>query len=69
MYFKALQELLSLDPSLIDVFNEEMLNLHRGQSLDLYWRENLSCPNEKEYINMVMNSELRNPSPLIIVMN
>lgn len=55
MYFKALQELIKLDPGLIYVFNQEMLNLHRGQSLDLYWRENLSCPNEDEYINMVMN--------------
>lgn len=57
MYFKALNCLLQLDPKLVDVFNEEMLNLHRGQSLDLYWRENLSCPSEEEYINMVMNSE------------
>lgn len=55
MYFRALQELIQLDPNLVYVFNEELLNLHRGQSLDLYWRENLSCPNEDEYINMVMN--------------
>lgn len=57
MYFKALKCLLQLDTGLIDVFNEEMLNLHRGQSLDLYWRENLCCPSEEEYVNMVMNSE------------
>ncbi|CCH44924.1 Geranylgeranyl pyrophosphate synthetase [Wickerhamomyces ciferrii] len=55
MYFQALQQLLELDPQLVTVFNEEMINLHRGQSLDLYWRENLICPKESEYINMVMN--------------
>jgi geranylgeranyl diphosphate synthase type 3 len=35
---------------------EELLNLHRGQGMDLYWRENLICPTEPEYIEMVNNS-------------
>ncbi|KAK4054936.1 hypothetical protein OIV83_000860 [Microbotryomycetes sp. JL201] len=34
---------------------EEMLNLHRGQGMDLFWRENLICPTEPEYIDMVNN--------------
>lgn len=37
---------------------EELLNLHRGQGMDLYWRENLICPTEPEYIEMVNNSEI-----------
>lgn len=35
---------------------EELLNLHRGQGMDLFWRENLICPTEPEYIDMVNNS-------------
>jgi geranylgeranyl diphosphate synthase type 3 len=58
IYFKAMGELLRLgDPVCVQEFNEELLNLHRGQSLDLYWRENLVIPREDEYIEMVMNSE------------
>ena len=35
---------------------EELLNLHRGQGMDLYWRDSLTCPTEEEYIDMVSNS-------------
>lgn len=55
MYFVAIQEALSLGPEAIKILNEEFLNLHRGQAMDLYWRESLICPSEKEYIDMVMN--------------
>jgi len=34
---------------------DELLNLHRGQGLDLFWRESLSCPSEPEYLAMVNN--------------
>ena len=34
---------------------DEMLNLHRGQGMDLYWRDNLVCPTEAEYVEMVNN--------------
>lgn len=34
---------------------DEMVNLHRGQGMDLYWRDNLVCPTEAEYIEMVNN--------------
>ena len=32
------------------------MNLHRGQGLDLYWRETLECPSEEDYLEMVNNS-------------
>lgn len=35
---------------------EELLNLHRGQGMDLFWRDSLTCPTEEEYIEMVNNS-------------
>lgn len=39
------------------VETEELLNLHRGQGMELFWRENLRCPSEEEYLEMVSNSE------------
>lgn len=32
---------------------EEIINLHRGQGLDIYWRDQRVCPSESEYIDMV----------------
>jgi geranylgeranyl diphosphate synthase type 3 len=37
------------------VVTAELLNLHRGQGLDLLWRDSLICPTEEEYISMVNN--------------
>ena len=31
----------------------ELLNLHRGQGLDIYWRDNMHCPTEEQYNAMV----------------
>lgn len=43
---------------------EELLNLHRGQGLELIWRDSLQCPTEEEYIDVVDNSKLiMNPCP------
>ncbi|CAG8824067.1 22466_t:CDS:2, partial [Gigaspora rosea] len=33
----------------------ELLNLHHGQGMELYWRDSMICPSEAEYINMVLN--------------
>ena len=56
VYFKALQDLLVMgNPKLIEIFTEELLNLHRGQGMDLYWRDSLTCPSEADYLEMVGN--------------
>ena len=34
----------------------ELLFLHRGQGLEILWRDSLQCPSEEEYIRMVNNS-------------
>ncbi|WVO15164.1 hypothetical protein L204_102808 [Cryptococcus depauperatus] len=39
---------------LVAIVNEELLQLHRGQGMDLFWRDSLTCPTEKEYIDMVL---------------
>ncbi|KAF2188923.1 terpenoid synthase [Zopfia rhizophila CBS 207.26] len=56
VYFKALQGLSNLsNPKLIEIYTEELLNLHRGQGMDLYWRDSLTCPSEADYLEMVGN--------------
>lgn len=37
------------------IFNEEICNLHRGQGMDIYWRDANVIPTEEMYMNMVIN--------------
>ena len=56
VYFVALQELQTLgNPHAIQIYSEELVNLHRGQGMDLYWRDTLTCPTEEDYLEMVNN--------------
>lgn len=56
VYFLALQELTKLkNPKAISIYTEELLNLHRGQGMDLFWRDTLTCPSEDDYLEMVGN--------------
>ncbi|ORY80232.1 isoprenoid synthase domain-containing protein [Leucosporidium creatinivorum] len=59
VYFLAYQELQRITPragiKVEEMVTEELLNLHRGQGMDLFWRENLVCPTEPEYVEMVNN--------------
>lgn len=56
VYFLALQEVSKLqNPAAISLFTKELLNLHRGQGMDLFWRDTLTCPSEDDYLEMVGN--------------
>jgi geranylgeranyl diphosphate synthase type 3 len=56
VYFCALQELQKLgNAQAILIYTEELLNLHRGQGMDLFWRDTLTCPSEDDYLEMVGN--------------
>jgi len=65
VYFLAYKELFvlkdmpphaeNMNSELERLVTDELLNLHRGQGLDLLWRDNLTCPTEEEYIHMVNN--------------
>ncbi|THH23082.1 hypothetical protein EUX98_g8100 [Antrodiella citrinella] len=37
------------------VVTSELLSLHRGQGLEILWRDSLQCPTEEQYISMVNN--------------
>ncbi|ORZ09803.1 geranylgeranyl pyrophosphate synthase [Absidia repens] len=56
VYFLALSELVKLDnPNMVTIYTEELLNLHRGQGMELFWRDTLTCPTEAEFLEMVDN--------------
>ncbi|KAI1195775.1 isoprenoid synthase domain-containing protein, partial [Nemania serpens] len=57
VYFLALKELEKLDDPMkaMDIYTTEMMYLHRGQGMDLYWRDTLTCPTEDDYLEMVSN--------------
>ncbi|GKZ25756.1 terpene cyclase [Aspergillus brasiliensis] len=55
-YFLAQERLRELNhPEAYEIYTEELLRLHRGQGMDLYWRDCLSCPTEEDYIEMIAN--------------
>lgn len=39
----------------VRIYTEELVNLHRGQGMDLFWRDTLTVPTEEEYLEMVGN--------------
>ncbi|KAI3395455.1 hypothetical protein diail_1318 [Diaporthe ilicicola] len=54
MFVRAVSETAAaLRPASLAAALEELENLHRGQSWDLYWKYSLACPGEADYINMV----------------
>ncbi|PRT54841.1 Geranylgeranyl pyrophosphate synthase [Wickerhamiella sorbophila] len=55
MLFVGLQDALTLGIDAVAIFTEEIKNLHMGQGMDLYWRDNYHCPSLEEYIQMVLN--------------
>ncbi|EFY87043.1 geranylgeranyl diphosphate synthase [Metarhizium acridum CQMa 102] len=55
-YFMAQKELDQLtNPRAYAIFTEELVNLHRGQGMELHWRDSLHCPTEDEYMRMIQN--------------
>jgi len=57
--FICLERVLDLGRDLghddaVKVFCEQMLELHRGQGMELYWRDNYQCPSEADYRQMTI---------------
>lgn len=54
VYFLGLNELNQLgNPEVTKVYTEQLLELHRGQGMDIYWRDAVICPTEEDYMLMV----------------
>lgn len=55
VYFLGLEKVLILEhPEAVRVFTRQLLELHRGQGLDIHWRDTYTCPTEQEYRKMVL---------------
>lgn len=55
-YFLALELVHNTgNAKAVKVFVDELLNLHRGQGWDIYWRDNFTCPTLDMYKQMVMD--------------
>ncbi|CAG2164906.1 unnamed protein product [Oppiella nova] len=57
-YFLALQKIIQHIPetnrlNAIELFTNKLLDLHRGQGMDIHWRDSFICPTEEEYMNMI----------------
>jgi geranylgeranyl diphosphate synthase type 3 len=60
VYFISLQKALSSNHSdMIKLYTEMNLDLRRGQEMEIYWRDNHTCPSEEEYLEMVKRSMYR----------
>ncbi len=58
VYFIAMKKCQELgNPAALTCFLDEMINLHKGQGLDIYWRESVSCPSLEDYKYMVSCSK------------
>jgi Polyprenyl synthetase len=69
IYLCALRELGALgNPQVFKIFSgkilmlkvinlDELIALHRGQGMDLFWRSTLTCPDVKEYIESIKNKK------------
>ncbi|KNC81191.1 geranylgeranyl pyrophosphate synthase [Sphaeroforma arctica JP610] len=55
VYFQALERITEMDNmEALQIFSKEMLELHRGQGKDIYWRDSNKCPQFDDYNEMVI---------------
>lgn len=57
-YFVALNKLVQNFPSdkvseVVKIYSEQMLRLHEGQGMDIYWRDAQQCPSIDQYKKMI----------------
>lgn len=58
VYFLSLQLVIDeFPPPLVadgvKIFCEQLIELHRGQGMDIHWRDTYHCPTEREYLDMI----------------
>ncbi|CAH1375953.1 unnamed protein product [Tenebrio molitor] len=51
----ALEKLLDLgDPRIMPLYIEHGQKMHAGNGMEIYWRDNIICPTEKEYLEIAV---------------
>ncbi|CCV00380.1 unnamed protein product [Malassezia sympodialis ATCC 42132] len=53
--FQVVADMVQWQPRAVPAVTAELVALHRGQGIELFWRESLQCPSEAEYVDMVVN--------------
>ena len=52
MYFQCMAKVFALgQDAAAQAFTEQLLELHRGQGMDIYWRDAGICPSEEQYVS------------------
>ncbi|CAF1405463.1 unnamed protein product [Adineta steineri] len=55
IYFLAMQKATVLQhPDVTQIFIDQMLELHHGQGMEIWWRDNFVSPSEDEYRQMII---------------
>jgi geranylgeranyl diphosphate synthase, type III len=71
VYCTVLRDIYSLGmhlggPELVNdmtrIYAEDTIELHRGQGIEIWWREKRACPSVEEYITMLEQSKPSHPS-------
>ncbi|XP_025269369.1 geranylgeranyl pyrophosphate synthase-like [Camponotus floridanus] len=53
--FITVERVINLQhPAAPKVYIEQLLELHRGQGIDIFWRDNFICPSEEDYKAMAI---------------
>jgi geranylgeranyl diphosphate synthase type 3 len=59
-YLTGMKRVLSLNhPEATTMYTEGLLEVYRGQAMDVYWRDNYICPSVEEYKDMAKRSKER----------
>ncbi|XP_024888632.1 geranylgeranyl pyrophosphate synthase-like, partial [Temnothorax curvispinosus] len=45
----AFEKAFELHPVAAKILTEQLLEFHRGQGMDMYWKKNLKCPTDNDY--------------------
>ncbi|XP_050453529.1 terpene synthase-like [Cataglyphis hispanica] len=48
-FFIAMERVIDLHPAAMKMYVEQALEFHKGQGMDIFWRDNFICPNESDY--------------------
>ncbi|CAF0877770.1 unnamed protein product [Brachionus calyciflorus] len=53
-YFIALKKCIDLDNAkAVKIFSDQLIELHRGQGMEIWFRDNFICPSEQEYLSII----------------
>jgi len=58
IFYNFISVILSFCFQAMTICIEDILELHRGQGMDIFWRDNFTCPSEADYKIMTIRSNI-----------